>query len=706
MHSISESENKKMTEEKGKLIAQQEIARLSLSIIKQPDSRSVNSYAKRCLLYWKSGKLTCAKRDARNWLIYALENQDQETVDTSRPEFCLIMIDHSLRINTDYEISERLKSFTRKYPNFKFKYRNAWQLFEKSVDKIEEYKGNKKISELPTNAIEIINFCNQTEESNDDSKNFQLKIFSIQAHMLLGRFKEAKQLLLTNKQEFLDNYQGETLETLWQDLAVEFGLFELLNDEDMVFNSTLGHSHVNAGRANLMNNRKEKLKYCPKLKICQILMHFINFPARKKGSTSGKNRKGKDEESPNSVIAQKLESINSCLLKYIQNNPNDYLALLYRAFILLLDHRIPKAITNCDIAIKLQPNSVAAYTARAIIKAIAAQQYKSEKARRTLYLSAVKDLQDITGILNNKKQTCQQETNEYSQFYYQIAAFCHEKLSNFEISHEYYLRLESFKGPNDYDFILKKYNSQARCLYFSGQFRECINLCEDAVTELSKANTDKQLDFSELNRIKHIATVEFGEVNESLSSRCSQVDLEYIKAIHDPGYLCSVFGEEDQSTSHLKLILARATAILINKSSNINVAFRLFEEISGELRAFKSLHTKQNYSESHDQTKCSIDEFYYLIPYLVNFSVILSEMNFNSRAYLLLEQASNLIDKLLEDLPSFQYNRVILCSVYVWKNMDYLLKNFGVDDDSQRDGFITNWSEKAKVVEKHGNLFL
>lgn len=230
-----------------------------------------------------------------------------------------------------------------------------------------------------------------------------------------------------------------------------------------------------------------------------------------------------------------------------------------------------------------------------------------------------------------------------------------------------------------------------------------------------------ELDFSELERIKDIAIVEFNEVNSKLITSCLQIDQEYIHHVHNSKYLCQIYRSQEPefegsilpNSSYFKLLLARATAILKNKDADNLVAFSIFEEISGELSSLNKLILLNKKDpnlarildkQDPNQTLFEFSQFYYIIPYLVNFSYLLCQMNYKARAFILLDKASQIIDQSLKTLPAYKYNRMIICAMYVWKNIEIILDNFGVVEN--RNSFIENWDEKLVLMKKHEKLFI
>ena len=97
------------------------------------------------------------------------------------------------------------------------------------------------------------------------------------------------------------------------------------------------------------------------------------------------------------------DQILECLGQYIQEDvgsnihspdskfDTDIFARLYRAFLLSMENRVPKALANCQQVLELQPESKAAIFAQAAIKINASKTF-STHAKRTLLESAFKDL--------------------------------------------------------------------------------------------------------------------------------------------------------------------------------------------------------------------------------------------------------------------------------------------------------------------------
>ena len=101
-----------------------------------------------------------------------------------------------------------------------------------------------------------------------------------------------------------------------------------------------------------------------------------------------------------------------------------------------------------------------------------------------------------------------------------------------------------------------------------------------------------------------------------------------------------------------------------------------------------------------------------MIPFLNNFAVALSKLKYHSKAYLLLEEADSILNKILSSdenqanriCPVYKYNRMIVCAVHVWSNLEVLLKSFGIEKDVET--FVESWQYKKQLLCKHRDLVM
>ena len=136
--------------------------------------------------------------------------------------------------------------------------------------------------------------------------------------------------------------------------------------------------------------------------------------------------------------------------------------------------------------------------------------------------------------------------------------------------------------------------------------------------------------------------------------------------------------------SNEQIIISRAGAIL--KNADPQVALQLFISVN--------------------LTEIDRNKFWVVLPYLVNLSCCYQKLGFTARAYELLQEGSDLIDS--KFLPSvepgekrYQMGRLIICASYIWKNMEILLKEAGLNPLDQ----IENWNVKTLLLEKQKHLF-
>lgn len=346
-----------------------EITRLSLKIIQAPDERSIHHFAKRSILYWKAGRLECARADAQKWVLYANSFGKEHALS----QFCLLMIDKCMK---SPNILTRLKVLRHKFPEFKKDFHESWEMYENCDKELKLYNQCDKVVDKsvdePENhekSWEIVKQC-ATKPNNNQAE----------AMILLGDFQQASEIL--EKDETTGTPKSST-QNLMKKLIFKRGSFWQVTPSQSHYTGYFQEAHE--------IDHFSPLKYYPGITLHEILLSFAK--------------------------TRNFETTETILNMYIQRHPGDHLAYLYRGFIYHLEDRIPRAISSCSIALNIAPRSNAARITRAIIKITASSKYKSEDASKTLLESALTDLSQLYS--ENTKNSVQISI---------LTAYCYEKL--------------------------------------------------------------------------------------------------------------------------------------------------------------------------------------------------------------------------------------------------------------------------------------